>query len=405
MGGLRLIAGEQAWWAISGGLAARLPTDAVTDSDASPELWVDTLRGRALVPEAVSALSSAGFFTEARGTYALTVLTATNCNLGCAYCFQNVAPPSAGSFAPPRIATKVLSRATSEAVSDFARRQMDHVGALDASLLIFGGEPLLNVAGCQYLLDALAPLALRSAEIVTNGVLLTEAVAQTLVDHGLTRVQISFDGAREEHDATRVTRNGRATYGEILRNVVSVARSHPSLAWNLRVNVSHRNVERLHHLVADLAGAVEPASEASFRLALIDDTGLGYDNHVGYDQSWADRFIALNDQAINAGLSVPHTRPLTECPYCSTRGEWGAVINADGTLYSCWENAGRDGWDLGTVREGYDESKLHDRWVACDFDIRPHGDPDQGMRFLDQIDAAALDAQYRCRTLTPVTAS
>lgn len=94
MGGLRLIAGEQAWWAISGGLAARLPTDAVTDSDASPELWVDTLRGRALVPEAVSALSSAGFFTEARGTYALTVLTATNCNLGCAYCFQNVAPPS-----------------------------------------------------------------------------------------------------------------------------------------------------------------------------------------------------------------------------------------------------------------------------------------------------------------------
>jgi uncharacterized protein len=71
-----------------------------------------------------------------------------------------------------------------------------------------------------------------------------------------------------------------------------------------------------------------------------------------------------------------------------------SVVNADGQLFSCWENAGRRGWDVGHVDSGFDETRAtSDRWVACDFEIEPHGDPKASRRFTDYVDAAALDQQ------------
>ena len=61
-------------------------------------------------------------------------------------------------------------------------------------------------------------------------------------------------------------------------------------------------------------------------------------------------------------------------------------------LYSCWENAGRPGWEVGTVRDGYaPDDAIRDRWVACDFDAEPHANPEQTKRFFDRVDAALLD--------------
>ena len=62
-------------------------------------------------------------------------------------------------------------------------------------------------------------LRLRSAEMATNGTLLTAAVAHRLAEAGLTRLQITFDGDPTSHDTLRVTRNGRPTFDKILRNI------------------------------------------------------------------------------------------------------------------------------------------------------------------------------------------
>lgn len=71
---VRLLAGETGWWAVCGSRVARLPEEAVIEGQ---------LRGTAR-----SELADAGFLlVPDRSTYAVTVLTATACNLGCAYCF------------------------------------------------------------------------------------------------------------------------------------------------------------------------------------------------------------------------------------------------------------------------------------------------------------------------------
>lgn len=271
----------------------------------------------------------------------------------------------------------------------------------DSSLLLFGGEPLLNPAGSLNLLRAMQPLHLADAEIITNGVLLTRTLADELAEAGLRRVQITFDGNRNVHDQIRVTRNGRGTYDKILRNVTAAAES-TDLSWHFRVNISHRNLNGLETLIDDLGQAVPPG-RTSLHLALIDDVGLGYDNTVGYSAEYIQRFADLHKRAVSHGMFIPVSKPLTTCPYCSVfGGDRGAVVNADGRLYSCWETAGREEWAIGDITDGYlPADTIRDRWVACDFDIKSHGTDAETQQFFEYIDAAALDSMYAHRQGLP----
>lgn len=413
---VRILSSRTHWWVLAGSKVAWLPLEAVLPvgaygssppGDASPSV-VDREQGLRLAEGAVRSLVQAGFFADPpHDNYAVTVLTATACNLGCNYCFQNTAMAPLGSFAPPRIEGAVLDRELVDASVSFISRQVRRYNMSSVTLLLFGGEPLLNPPGCLRLLTGLRSLNLVDAEIVTNGVLLTPALTRSLVDAGLRRIQVTFDGDRESHDGVRVTRNGRPTYEAILRNVRASNAASPGLSWNFRVNVSHHNVKALSALLVDLGAAVSNARQITLHLALIDDNGLGYENAVGYDPVLAETFVALHQQAIRAGMRVPPSKPLTACPYCSVvGGARGAVINADGRLYSCWENAGRDGWDIGDVRNGYAERDVVDsRWVACDFDIKPHATRGATRRFFDLVDAAALDEQLDRGELAQANAS
>lgn len=405
---LRLVLGREGWWAVLGPRAALLPREAATATAETPSAdGAKPIRQPVLTSDATAVLREAGFFDPpTRRDYAVTVLTSTACNLGCDYCFQNTALPIKGSHAPPRIRAAKLGPELIDAVADFVRRQQAATGRDEVTLLIFGGEPLLNHPGCLRLLRALAPLGMTDAQMVTNGVLLTPRKAKQLVEAGLRRAQVTFDGPRGAHDQVRVTRNGRPTYAAILANVLAAAAAVPQLAWNFRVNVSHHNVDGLDELVADLIEVSRLATRTTFSLALIDDIRIGYANDVEYDTDLARTFALVNTAAIRAGMNVPLSSSLRDCPYCSVvGGDSGAVINADGTLFSCWENAGREGWDVGDVTQGYaDPDLVARRWVACDFDRESHGSQEATRRFFDAVDAATLDEQRAVGRLQAVPA-
>jgi uncharacterized protein len=116
--------------------------------------------------------------------------------------------------------------------------------------------------------------------------LLTPNKVRELVGAGLRRAQITFDGPRWTHDKVRVRRNGGATYDTILHNVARATGVAPDLAWNFRVNVSHHNVQGLAELVEDLVRVSLGARSVSLHLAMIDDTGLGYENQLRFDTRW-----------------------------------------------------------------------------------------------------------------------
>jgi uncharacterized protein len=87
-------------------------------------------------------------------------------------------------------------------------------------------------------------------------------------------------------------------------------------------------------------------------------------------------------------------------PLAAAAGRWSASRRPNTAATSCWENAGRPGWEVGTLADGYaDADTVKDRWVACDFDTEPHGDARAARAFVDKVDGAALDEQRRLKVL------
>lgn len=88
--GERLLQGRNNWWFLGPGGVARLGPQHLTDEGA-------------LRSQTRGALLKRGLLTAATGrTYSLTVLTSTDCNLGCGYCFQNTGQDRSGCWGADR---------------------------------------------------------------------------------------------------------------------------------------------------------------------------------------------------------------------------------------------------------------------------------------------------------------
>jgi uncharacterized protein len=378
---MRIFRGRHGWWLRTTGKVVLLPSDAV-----GPDLM--------LTAEATVTLEEKGVFAHPEDdTYYVTLLTSTDCNLGCGYCFQNTGQAAPTRHNPPRIASTHLNSGTTTAALKFVEDRMRSASASKLHVLLFGGEPLLNPQACLQVLIGASELGLADAGMVSNGVLLRPSLARSLADAGLRQVKITFDGERSIHDRIRTTRNGRSTYDVIVRNIQDATATTP-LMWDIRVNVSHLNANSVPRLIDDLAKKVEPG-RCAFDFALVDDVSVGYRNDVAYSETFLRQLIEWHVQALEAGFDIVPDASLDHCPYCAElAGVNGAVISASGDLYSCWESAGRDGWAVGDVHQGYISGRqLTERWVACDFD-RTGPKRSELQSFYDAVESAVLDWKY-----------
>jgi len=386
----RTIKGCDSWWCLHGSRIARLPPWAVRDEGKL------TLAGKL-------ALRAQGFFAESvENTYYLTVVTTTSCNLGCAYCFQNVGQAKTGTHRPPRIPGVKLDALRASKILAFADCQLQANSLNHLDIMLFGGEPLLQADACVAFLRAAQEIAPTTAQMVTNGTLLSPPIALALESAGLSRVQVTFDGGRESHNLLRATRSGRPTYDHVLRNLERAAQV-VEWEWQIHVNVAPSTMSSIDSLLDDLARVVEP-SKARVVFAPVDDVGIGYDDTVGYDARLAEQFIAWNIRALELGFQIRRPRASAGCSYCTeVGGTGGSVVNGDGVLYSCWETVGKSEWVVGDVDAGYvDDDILLQRWVACGYNAQRSASDDVQRALQDAVDSTLLDWLHEKRHLALV---
>lgn len=376
----RILRGKRNWWFVGPGGIARM-TGRHLNADGTP------------TPAAEQHLRASGLYDgNLPDIYSLTVLTSTDCNLGCGYCFQNTGQDPSGKNRPPRIAHNRLTSATITSILEFARQRMSAVGREKLFILLFGGEPLLNPRGCVELLARAADYGLDNAAMISNATLLTPELARNLSDLGLSTVQVTFDGDRERHDVIRIRRSGGGTFDSIVANIARASEAAPLLRWHLRVNVSDRNHASMDGLLGELTERLDP-SRCGIYFAWVGDTGIGYANNLRRSEQVTHDFLRWRIRAAEAGFKVSRPRAQAPCLTCSfDDGRYGATVNADGTLASCWETAGKPGWEVGSVASGYiPAGQVKDRWISC-LDNRSYADDDTArITFEDAVDAAYLD--------------
>jgi uncharacterized protein len=151
----------------------------------------------------------------------VTLLTTLQCNFACDYCIQ-------GDDAAHDTPSARMSLEQAARVADWMEQRLDALGSPRFTLTFFGGEPLLNLPVVYMLAERMWNACLTrgvamSISIITNGLLLTEAVVDRLLPFGLTGVKVTLDGDRATHDRLRPLRGGQGSFDRIIANLRLIA--------------------------------------------------------------------------------------------------------------------------------------------------------------------------------------
>src|SRR5262249_30890487 len=154
------------------------------------------------------ALLAGGFIVDARldelealrernrgskdgGPLVLTISPTFACNLDCGYCFVG---KKQGTMSPE----------IEQQIIDFVRKNLERQDLPAVEVDWFGGEPLIAHRNINRLSRALIALCSErgvpySAQVITNGTLMTPELADELAACGVDRVQITIDGFEQTH--------------------------------------------------------------------------------------------------------------------------------------------------------------------------------------------------------------
>lgn len=147
---------------------------------------------------------------------AASLLISEDCNLRCKYCFE------LGSHCKNNMSIDVIHKAL-----DFLFQNAIDQNVNQVSLIMFGGEPLINMDGVEETFRYATELKRKtginvSASTVTNGTIMNQRVFDVYRkyrDELNLMVQISVDGIKEAHDENRVTIDGKGSFDMIERNL------------------------------------------------------------------------------------------------------------------------------------------------------------------------------------------
>lgn len=132
----------------------------------------------------------------------MILLITEKCNFACTYCY--------GAYGEKN---KTMIFSTAKLAIDLAKKLNI------PEIVFFGGEPLLNFElikqTVKYIKEIQFDVDLR---ITTNGSLVTEEIASFFAENNIL-VSVSMDGNKEQHDKTRIYKDGSSSYEQVINGI------------------------------------------------------------------------------------------------------------------------------------------------------------------------------------------
>ena len=277
----------------------------------------------------------------ASNTVVFTLLPTLGCNFECPYCFA-----------------KTDGQAMSPIVSDSIVKLLEHLTSNNKHSLLnlswMGGEPLLNFKTIQSLTPKLKlPNIQLNAHLVTNGYLMTKEKIEQFQELNITFVQVSIDGLEEEHNQTRIHKQGKNTFTKIIENLdafFSIYNQENSVALNLRVNLDRTT----NYLKKFLEVYLFFRRRYPYRNLFIspgfiaDVKANGFNTACEFDRATIKDFFK---ELVQVGLLRYSLYPDNKIQECAVRSQMDFVIGPKGEIYSCWENIGHKEFIIGQLNE------------------------------------------------------
>lgn len=268
------------------------------------------------------------------GIESYTILTTTNCNARCFYCYESDLPHVN------------MDESTADKLVDF---MVEHKGRRPLQLHWFGGEPLVCVNRIDQITKALTDRGVRFVSSMTsNGYLFTDEIVLRAVElWKLGSVQITLDGTEEVYNRTKayVGIHG-SPYRRVLENIKRLLSRDIRVV--IRLNLDKHNADDLNSLVSELNEIIDDRSKIEvYSHILFEDAGFTPIERD--DESRAmlySRQIQLNQELERLGLGRNHRAlPFLKTHNCMADTEHAAVVYPDGRLFKCEHVAIGDEYD------------------------------------------------------------
>ncbi|MGD2250716.1 MAG: SPASM domain-containing protein [Candidatus Methanofastidiosia archaeon] len=268
-----------------------------------------------------------------------TILTTTNCNLDCPYCFE-------------KKGTTTMDTSTCERVIECIKKFIAKYRPIELNIRIFGGEPLLYMDPMVTVLDYFTGYCTEhsvdfTADITTNGTLLTQDVMTQLEKYPMGVAQVTLDGPKDMHNKKRIYKNGKGTYEDIISALHILKDSFMEL--KVRINVDSTNKDAIPILLDDLKerglggilvyfGIVRPLSPEC----------EAYDKSCMTDLETSHVIPVLWKAALQRGFQVP-LKVTPNLVGCGMQSASAYTIGLDGYIYKCVTKVGHPEQSVGHV--------------------------------------------------------
>lgn len=224
---------------------------------------------------------------SAREKTDFTILTTTDCNARCFYCYE---------LGIRRI--RMTEQTAREAALYIARI----CGGKPVQLRWFGGEPLYNRQAIDTICKTLGQNGISyESSMVSNGFYLDEQTARTAVeDWHLKKVQITIDGTETIYNRTKAYINAEQNpYARVMGNIQSALDA--GIAVTIRLNMDARNAGNLLRLLDDVKARFEGCDNLDIYIALLHEFEGKIHRHET-DRQAEEAYGLLRDKAEAMGM-------------------------------------------------------------------------------------------------------
>lgn len=267
----------------------------------------------------------------------LTIAPTEACNLTCPYCFEK--DKNAISMSDQIISSVV----------DFIK---SHSTARTFDITWFGGEPMLRIDIIEKFLLELEKLEIPKFighSIITNGTLIDNKAISLFKQHPLDSVQITIDGNKNQHDKLRFKADGSGTYDLILSNILNFAKENVETHISVRVNVDKKNCSDYLEIYKSIKNTLSGITNINIYPGILKGEQICDKSNTFFNnEDLSNFYINLNKGGLNY-----HGYPKKQVGGCTATNLTSAVIGADGTLYSCWEDIGNKKQSLGSIKNPF----------------------------------------------------
>lgn len=343
-------------------------------------------------PETVATLKKRGFLTEltvqeevghfarlvkklharnARPSY--IVMPTYDCNLRCAYCFQDHMRTNPAFSHLLRTMTREMA---DKMFLAFSHVEVAHGAPQDKAVHrrigFFGGEPLLarNRSIVEYIINKGQSLGPVDFWAVSNATEL-EAYRDLIGPNGIGMLQITIDGPPIEHDKRRVYADGSGSFAKIAANIDMCLSLGASVS--MRMNIDRSNIDQLPTFAESImergwdkhsgfSAYTAPITNSSPRISL-NELRQQYFTTWELDQALTElrtvhSSVSLifrpTDQMQSRAHAIFDQRgggyENLKTSFCGAHSGM-YIFDALGDVYACWEKTGDSSIRIGRVQE------------------------------------------------------